>query len=167
MSNQAKYHHLIPRTYLKSWCHSESIYYFKLEDLSTPEERNINNHFGINHYNTIKAGMPIASNEDLERIFKSLSAYSVSYNGNILASVGDYNRYFFDFEEWDIYYPNGTKVSKKKKNIIKDEINKEKILDIEHFWGEKYEAGWQMLLSNIKSIIKQTKDGKINGFNAE
>ncbi len=70
-----KYHHLIPRTYLKSWCYSnKSIYVFNKEKRKY-ETKNIENNFGITQFHSIVAGMPICEENDLKKIFECLEGY--------------------------------------------------------------------------------------------
>lgn len=169
MTGKAKYHHLIPRTYLQSWCFSnDSLYGFSKNDLTKNKQLNINNHFGIQNYHTIKVGMPICKEEDLKKIFQPLNDYKVEYQGILLESYKEYNQYFYDFDEWKICYTRtGSVVPKNKKHTIKSEINQCRILDIEELWSNQYESGWNSLRHLIEQKLLNTNATEIEAFNKE
>ncbi|PFH86464.1 DUF4238 domain-containing protein [Bacillus sp. AFS088145] len=169
MNGKAKYHHLIPRTYLQSWCFSnDSLHAYSKSDLTKKKQLNINNHFGIQNYHTIKVGMPICTDEDLKKIFQSLNGYKVEYEGKLLQSLKEYNQYFYDFDEWKIYYAKTESiVPKKKKNTIKSEINQCRIVDIEEAWSRQYENGWNSLKQIIEQKLLTTNALEIDAFNKE
>ncbi|MFP3391766.1 DUF4238 domain-containing protein [Brevibacillus sp. SIMBA_040] len=164
----AKYHHLIPQTYLKSWCYSgNSLYMNSKHDMKTSEPRNTASIFGEDHYHSIKVGMPICTEDDLTKIFSPLDGIRVECEGKTLTTLRDYNKFFTDFDDWNLFYPNGPKVPKGARNKIKHEISNCKILDIEEAWSSKYENGWNTLLNKIKQEVLQGKDMKIAKFYKE
>ncbi len=66
---KAKYHHLIPRTYLSAWEHGNGTLYIRfLENKERVVERNKDNIAGITNYHSIVAGMPIVTKEDADKI---------------------------------------------------------------------------------------------------
>ena len=67
---KAKYHHLIPRTYLSAWKHGNGTLYIRfLENKESVVERNKDNIAGITNYHSIVAGMPIVTKEDADKTY--------------------------------------------------------------------------------------------------
>ncbi|AAK81455.1 hypothetical protein BJV85_000371 [Clostridium acetobutylicum] len=148
MTNQ-KYHHLIPRTYLKAWCYNkDSIYVFDTKNRIF-EGKNIKKNFGITQFHSIVAGMPICEEEDLKKIYKCLDGYEIYYEGRLLTNLMEYNKYYCKFAEW-VIKSNNIDISRKNKNILRAKIDKVKILDIEQLWSEKYEDKWNIVRENIE-----------------
>lgn len=163
--NQAKYHHLIPRAYLHNWCHTnDSSYTFSVNKLEKAEPININNHFGIDHYHTIKAGMLSCSKEDLIKIFEPLNNIDVYYENRLLTSLTEKNIFYYDFDNWILKYRNEQIIGRKQKNKIKDEINKFKILEIEDLWAQKYENDWKKLYELIQRKLYNSQSNQIDKF---
>ncbi|BAE86368.1 DUF4238 domain-containing protein [Desulfitobacterium hafniense] len=163
--SESKYHHLIPKTYLKSWCFSGmSVYSFNKAELSKPVVKNLKNNFGENNYHSIKAGMPCCTEEDLIKIFEPLKNTKVVLDGKELESLYEYNRYYYDFENWELFYPENVRVPKAEVNKINDNIENNKVLDIEKLWNVKYENGWNSLLQFIEQKLKGTADQEIDEF---
>lgn len=163
--SRARYHHLIPQTYLRSWCYSSgSVYSFHKDNLSEVIVKNIANNFGLNHYHSIRAGMPCCTNDDLLKIFAPINNYKVIFDGKELTSLAEYNNTYFSFKEWDIYYPNGCRVPRAVKNEIKARIEANKVLDIEELWSKKYESGWNFLLQMIKQRTNSSTNLSIDEF---
>ena len=160
-----KSHHLIPQTYLRSWCFSgESIYCFNKNELFDPIIKNIANNFGQNNYHSIRAGMACCTDEDLAEIFKSLLGFRIKFDDKDLNTLQEYNRYYYDFNNWEIFYPKGAKVSRAEVNRIKADIERNKVLDIEEMWNMKYENGWNTLLQMIEQRIKDATGTEIDEF---
>ena len=83
---KAKYHHLIPRTYLSAWEHGNGTLYIRfLENKESVVERNKDNIAGITNYHSIVAGMPIVTKEDADKIFACLKDLEVHY-GEVVVS---------------------------------------------------------------------------------
>lgn len=143
MNNQ-KYHHLVPRTYLKAWCYSNDSIYVMNKETKLVESKNIANNFGITGFHSIVAGMPICEYNDLLKIFKILEGYDVFYVEKQLRSLEEYNKNYLDFDKW-VIKKEGIQISNKNKNILKAEIDKVKIKDIENLWANKYEDKWKKL----------------------
>ncbi|MFF2153801.1 DUF4238 domain-containing protein [Paenibacillus chitinolyticus] len=165
MSKEAKYHHLIPQTYLRNWCYqNDSIYTIPIENLEEVETKNIANNFGLNNYHTIKAGMPSCTEDDLLKIFAPLKNIDVYHEARLLTSLKEQNEFYYFFDEWVLKYKNGEAVNRKEKNKIKAEIEKCKILDIEFLWSLKYENGWSKLFKKIQQEVNNEKNNHIESF---
>ena len=68
LETKAKYHHLIPKTYLSAWEHGNGTLYVRfLEDKGHVVERNKDKIAGITNYHSIVAGMPIVTKKDTLR----------------------------------------------------------------------------------------------------
>lgn len=163
--NAPKYHHLIPQTYLKSWCFSgESVYSFDKAELSKLKVKNIANNFGENNYHSIRAGMPCCAEDDLVKIFNPLVNIKVIFEGKELISLFEYNNAYYNFERWELFYPNGVRVPRAAVNSIKAEIENNKVLDIEELWNVKYENGWNSLLQIIEQRVKDSIGKEVDEF---
>ena len=91
---QAKYHHLVPQTYMSAWAHGNGT--LNIEFLKSPGkivERNKERIAGITDFHSIKAGMPICTESDANIIFEPILSYIVEYEGNVLESPLDMNKY--------------------------------------------------------------------------
>lgn len=164
-STQAKYHHLIPQTYMAAWSRGNGT--LRVEFKNNPgviEERNKERLAGITDFHSIKAGMPICTQADTDLIFASVLPYTVSYDGEVIQDTLKLNRLFYDFDSWGITRPDGTSVSKKK---IRHEIEQVKIKDIEANWSEKYENAWSTHVSIIKEKILNASTDSIPAFDRE
>jgi len=145
---QAKYHHLIPQTYMSAWVNKSGT--LNIEFLRKPGtiiSRNKENIAGITDYHSIQAGMPLCTKSDTNRIFAVLSDYHVEVDGVIITDSMELNRHFYDFDNWVITRKDGTFASKK---FIKREIGKVKIKDIETNWSIKYENQWDSVVKEIE-----------------
>ena len=160
----AKYHHLIPRTYLSAWEHGRGTLYVRFLDNEKVIERNKDKIAGVKNYHSIGAGMPIVTLEDADKIFACLENLEVHYGDTIISNNLKLNNIYNDFENWKIYRKDGTIVSKKK---LKSEIDKVKIRDIEEQWSTKYEAQWGKVRSELENRILNSSGGIIPGFYKE
>lgn len=161
MSN-AKNHHLIPKTYMKSWLtRKEKLLVKYCDEYDIVYEEKRENVGGIKHYYSIMAGMPICNEKDAELIFAEALKYTVSLNGTILPTPLDLNKHFGDFDNWVVTRADGSMVSKKK---IKREIEKVKIRDIEENWNIKYENKWEGMVRRIITLVKYARNGPIEAF---
>ncbi len=137
---QAKYHHLIPQTYMSAWSRGNGT--LKVEFKDDPGvivERNKEKIAGITDFHSIKAGMPICTQTDADLIFAVVLPYTVTYEGKVIHDTLELNKVFYDFDKWEITRADGTPVSKKR---ILHEIEQVKIKDIEANWSTKYENFW-------------------------
>lgn len=156
---EAKYHHLIPQTYMSAWANSSGT--LKVELKSNPGviiERNKERIAGINDFHSIRAGMPLCTEDDAKIIFSSVLGYTVECNGEYLAGPLALNKHFFEFDKWIITRPDGTAVSKKH---IKQTINQVKIKDIEANWSTKYENNWNQEVKKIESAVLRSPNGSL------
>lgn len=158
-----KYHHLIPRTYLRAWSYSNESIYVMNKETKLIESKNINNNFGITQFHSITAGMPICEYHDLVKIFKPLENYEVFYDNKLIDSLEEYNNSYFQFDKW-IIKKEGIEISQKNKNILKSEIDKVKIIDIESLWEKKYENKWKWLCETIENKVLKTDLLEIDEF---
>lgn len=164
-NTQAKYHHLIPQTYMSAWSNQAGT--LNVEFLNSPGiimPRNKENIAGINDFHSIQAGMPFCTQSDTDKIFAVLSNYHVKINGISVTDTLEMNRNYYDFENWIITRNDGTLVSKKS---IKSEIDKIKIKDIEENWSTKYENQWGNLVTEIENKILNTSNTYIPSFNKD
>lgn len=162
---QAKYHHLVPRTYMSAWAHGNGT--LNVEFLDSPGsivKRNKDNIAGITDFHSIKAGMPLCTKADADIIFAPILSYIVEYKKSILQSSLEMNRHYHDFDKWIIKRSDGSIVSKKS---IKREIEKIKIKDIEANWSAKYENSWASEVAKIEDNVLHVSNGSILAFDKE
>lgn len=159
---QAKYHHLIPQTYMSAWANQSGT--LNIEFLRNPGvivPRNKENIAGITDYHSIQAGMPFCTQADTDRIYAILSDYNVEIDGVLITDSMELNRQFYNFDNWVITRNDGTLVSKKS---IKREIEKVKIRDIEINWSIKYENQWDSFVKEIEKNVLYTTSECIPAF---
>lgn len=162
---QAKYHHLIPQTYMAAWSRGNGTLKIKFKDNPcVTVERNKENIAGITDFHTIKAGMPICTQADTDEIFASCMPYLVSYEGKVISDTQELNKIYFNFDNWSITRKDGSLVSKRH---IQSEIEKVKIKDIEANWSTKYENGWASQVLIIEDKILNTCSHSIDAFDRE
>ena len=162
---QAKYHHLIPQTYMSAWANQSGT--LNIEFLSKPGTivpRNKENIAGITDYHSVQAGMPFCTQADTDKIFSVLSDYNVEVNGVLIKDTLEMNKQFFDFDNWIITRKDGTLVSKKS---LKSEIKRIKIKDIEANWSAKYENYWGAAVKEIENIVLTTNEKYVSAFNKD
>ena len=160
---QAKYHHLIPKTYMSAWANQSGT--LNIEFLNKPGiivPRNKDSIAGITDYHSIQAGMPLCTQADTDKIFSILSDYNVEIKGVLVSDTMEMNKQFFDFDNWVITRKDGTLVSKKS---LKSEIEKIKIKDIEANWSSKYENHWGVAVKEIEDKILNTAEQCVPAFN--
>lgn len=160
----AKYHHLIPRTYLSAWEHGKGTLYVRFLNNKNVVERNKDRIAGVTNYYSIVAGMPIVTAEDADKIFSCLKNLEVHYRGEIVSDNLKLNSIYYDFINWEVYRKDGSVESKKK---LKSEIDKVKIRDIEKLWSMKYETQWEKVRSELESRILNSSNGIITSVNKE
>ena len=165
MSTSAKYHHLVPQTYMSAWANSSGT--LKIEytnDLGNLVERNKEKIGGVTDFHSIKAGMPICTEDDASQIFASIAQYSVLCDGVSLKTASELNNHYIDFEKWQITRNDGSIVSKKE---LKHLIEQVKIKDIEENWSTQYENKWNSIVSQIQNAVLTSKDEYITAFERE
>lgn len=156
---KAKYHHLIPKTYMSFWANKAGT--LQVEFLNNPgifEPKNCGNIAGITDYHSIKAGMIICTKVDADKIFSPLKDYIVEIDGKIVTDTLELNQKYYDFDSWIIRRRDGSLVSKKR---IKCEIEKIKIKDIESNWSTKYENMWNSIVTDMESILLISKSESV------
>lgn len=162
---QAKYHHLVPQTYMSFWAHGNGT--LNVEFLESPGvivSRNKEKIAGLNDFHSIKAGMPICTRSDTDLIFAAVQPYIIEYKGKIIVDSLELNSVYYDFDNWKITRSDGTTVSKKG---IKREIEKVKIKDIEANWSIKYENKWAGLVATIEEKILHSNKASVPVFDFE
>ena len=115
---QAKYHHLIPQTYISAWANDAGT--LEVEFLSNPgtfEPKNKDNIAGITDYHSIKAGMVICMKDDADKIFAPLANYTVEINGQVVTDTLEMNQKFYDFDTWTIRRSDGSLVRKRLSSV--------------------------------------------------
>lgn len=164
MGNKAKYHHLIPQTYMSAWANASGT--LKYKNLVTGEfdTKNKDNLCGINHYHSIVAGMPICTADDADNIFSIMKDYKVVYEGKEVTSNLELNQIYYDFGSWEITRKSDGTIASKKP--IKAAIDQVKIRDIEENWSVKYENKWTNVRNTIENNVL-TVSGEIPEFDKE
>lgn len=161
----AKYHHLIPRTYMQAWTHGNGTLYIEYKnEPGIFKERNKNGIAGVNHYHSIIAGMPICTKDDTGIIFQAVKDYTVKYKGEKVLDTLELNKIYYDFNNWEILRSDCSVVSKKS---IKAAIDNVKIRDIETMWAKKYEDKWNEERQKIEDIILSAKGDSIPEFDKD
>ncbi|MDR0890417.1 MAG: DUF4238 domain-containing protein [Oscillospiraceae bacterium] len=161
----AKYHHLIPRVYMSAWERGNGTLQVEfLKNRGTIERRNKDNIAGINHFYSIKAGMPICEQCDTDLFFEPLAGYTVEYEGSILRTTMEMREKYSDFKNWKITRPDGTIVGKKP---LRDKIEKVNIPEIELKWSTKYENLWKTEVKKIEQAILQSRTFSIPAFDRD
>lgn len=156
---QAKYHHLIPQTYMSAWANDAGT--LQIEFLNNPgvlKPRNKEKIAGITDYHSIKAGMVICTKDDADKIFSPLADYTVEIGGHIVTDTLEMNRKYYEFDSWIIKRQDGSPVSKK---ALRRDIEKIKIKDIESNWSAKYENNWNTVVADLESAILTAKSKNI------
>lgn len=149
---QAKYHHLIPQTYMSAWADERgTLRVMYLVDSDRVFERNKKKIAGITNFHSIKAGMPICTQVDANVLFAPLSDYIVRIDGNVIQDPLILNELYWKFDKWEISRVDGSAVGKKK---IRHEIDQKAIRDIEVNWAEKYENGWNGQVEKIERFVQ-------------
>jgi len=165
LETQAKYHHLVPQTYMSFWAHGKGT--LNVEFLKCPGvivQKNKENIAGLNDFHSIKAGMPICTHSDTDIIFAAVQPFVVEYKGKVISDSLELNSVYFDFDNWKITRSDGTTVRKKG---IRSEIEKVKIKDIEANWSIKYENKWAGQVASIKEKILHTSKLSVPAFDFE
>lgn len=159
---QAKYHHLIPQTYMSAWANGSGTLRVKFKNNPNEVvERNKEKIAGVNDFHSIKAGMPLCTQKDTDTIFASVSAFNVELDGVLLSDSLALNSKYCDFDRWCITRSDGTAVSKKR---LKREIEQVKIKDIEENWSKKYENGWGEEVNRITQAVCASGISEISEF---
>ena len=162
---QAKYHHLIPQTYISAWANASGT--LNVRYLETPSKvvrRNKERLAGIYDFYTIRAGMTCCSEMDLKSIFLPLRNLTVKYDNKIVKDPSTLNQLYYDFDNWIITRADGSCVSKKK---IKHQIDQVKIKDIEANFSKKYENQWRGEVEKIKRFICELDGYAIKEFDKD
>lgn len=155
MSEQ-KYHHRIPKTYLKAW--GESVWYYD-KQTGKSEKRNIETIMGQSYFHSIKAGSTFQTPKSLSKIFAPLSGLSIQYNNIPLSTPVLQNQYWYEYDNWEISN-NGKVISRKQRNVLKTMISQINDNTIEDLWSSKYESGWAETISHVEQVIKEFCNGK-------
>lgn len=162
---QAKYHHLVPQTYMLAWVHGNGT--LNVEFLDSPGnivKRNKERIAGITDFHSIKTGMPLCTEADTNIIFEPILTYSIEYESKLLKSSMDMNKNYYAFNDWIIKREDGSLVSKKR---LKAEIERIKIKDIETNWSTKYENNWDLEVTKIEENVLCTSHDSIPAFDKD
>lgn len=161
VGDKAKYHHLIPQTYISAWGNISGTISYKELKTGMCGKKNKDNILGINHYHSIIAGMPICTEDDVKEIFAILKDYNVEYQGKVISDLMQINQIYYDFENWNITRKSDGTIASKKP--IKSAIDQVKVRDIETLWSTKYENHWPEVRTEIeKRVLKAS--GEIEEF---
>ena len=163
--SEAKYHHRIPQTYMKSWCFSgDSVWWYDKES-KVSKQRNIGNIMGVNHFHSIKAGSIFTKTEALDKIFAPLDGHTVfdsDYEGKTtqLMTKDELNQKFYNYDNWTIKDSDGNELTAKQKRILYNEISQISDNYIEKAWSQKYENAWKDTITEIEKVVKDIHDKK-------
>ena len=162
---QAKYHHLVPQTYMKAWCHNTStLYIIHKNNLDFATERNKEKIAGIQHYHSIRAGMVCCTQDDCDIIFATAKDYIIKYDGKTLINTMDMNKAYTYFDEWEVFHLDGNPV---RKQHFKQQIDSVRIRDIEVLWTRKYENDWNSTYQKICNLVLSSQSNTILEFDKE
>lgn len=160
----AKYHHLVPKVYIRPWCYVNDSVYVLDKKSRNIISKNINNNYGKPNFHSLQAGMPNLVKGDMEEIFKHLNEYDVYFGREKLDNYNSYNESYYEFDEWTIFR-EGKEITKKEKNIIKSQIEDKKIIDIEKKWDNKYETRWGKLRDDLLYRVLNSTQLSIDAVN--
>lgn len=158
MSDEAKYHHMVPKTYLKPWYHNtQSIWVYQNMGF---QERNVETVFGENYYHGIKAGSLYTNAKALGYIFGFLWKYIITYEGRIVRSKAKLNQFYFDFDKWNIKKWFRREITRKERNVIKARLAQSVFNGIEEEWNRQYENDWSTFIQTTENILEGIQSGK-------
>lgn len=153
----AKYHHRIPQTYMKAWCFSGDTVWLYDKDAKESKPRNIGSIMGVNYFHAIKAGSIFTTEKALDTIFAPLDGLKIfnvdDDEQKELNSKEDFNRYFYNFENWIIQDESGNNITRKQRNILFKRISQASDNSIEDAWSQKYENGWSDAINEIHQAV--------------
>lgn len=155
---KGKYHHQIPRVYLKAWGESPYVYY---KDKQEGRFRNINNEFGVNYFYAIRPGDSFVRPESLDQFFSRLDSYTVIYEEDHDGQVEDIlldtkekmNRYWNKSKDWIIKDENGNTITRRDKNVLLTAISQETDNFIEDAWSRQFENLWNKVIQIVKNRL--------------
>lgn len=167
--NSPKYHHLIPRTYLRDWCYNEKSVWAYNKKTEKTEERNIDNICGVSNFHSIGAKSITDSESSLKIIWSFLDDYTIFYVDDTSNKVDlekriEKQKYYTFFDQWEIHLPDGRKPTKKERNMIKNQIEANKDKSIEEKWSALYEQGWNSFSKTLFQVIVDVKNRKKGKF---
>lgn len=163
---EQKYHHKIPKTYMKSWCFSgDSVWVYEKQSKKS-KVRNISSIMGENFFYSLKAGSIFTTSKALDIIFDSLSGltiYDVQNDGKLilLENKEEYNAHFYNFSNWLIQDKSGKNITKKQRNIIFTNISQACDNSIEECWSQKYESRWANYIFEIYHRVLDIKNQEL------
>ncbi|MHB8132465.1 MAG: DUF4238 domain-containing protein [Mobilitalea sp.] len=160
MSGDAKYHHLIPRTYMKPWCFKNKSIYVYDKKTGCINTHNIDNFCGVDYYHSIKAGSLYTSPQALEYLYGFLKDYKIEYNGQLIETLQEKNQSFNNFNQWIIRYPNNKIVNKKDRNVLNQRIKQNIYNEIEQQWNQQYENNWKTIIDTVSDKLVRIKSGE-------
>ena len=100
-----KYHHRIPKTYMKAWCFSGDSVWFYDKEFRESKPRNIGSIMGVNNFHAIKASSIFTTEKALGMIFApmdGLTAFNVDEDGEKeeLRTKKELNARFYNFNNF-------------------------------------------------------------------
>lgn len=162
---QAKYHHLIPQTYMAAWANNSGT--LNIEFLNNPgiiQKINKKRIAGRKDNYSIQVGMSLCNQEDADKIFSPLSKHTVEVDGVEVTNSLELNKLFYCFDEWKITREDGSLESNK---TIKKKIKRIKKKEIETNWALEYENKWNFLVKKIEDKVLYSTATSISTFNKE
>lgn len=165
LKTDAKYHHLIPKTYMKAWYHlDEKVYVVYADDLSKVNTECTSEFAGIQHYHTLRAGSPVLKESDCAELFSCLDGLNIGHESNLLSTPLELNNFYYDFDSWIITNKDGINTDMES---IKKYIDGKLHRDIEVLWNHKYENRWNSARCEIKTNILSADSNEIPAFNKD
>ncbi|MFC6040335.1 DUF4238 domain-containing protein [Paenisporosarcina macmurdoensis] len=161
VSNSSK-QHLVPNTYLKAWSDNNvDVYYIDKNeskiDFSKEEfQRKTRRLTTIKEFYSRNIYSEFFENNDLEEIFKPLTSqkYSVVFEKEKIESVKKLRELFHQFNEWSIYDSNQILISEEQKQVLKEDIKKVRIRNIEEAWNQMFEDKWPTTRDAILQAVQ-------------
>ncbi|MGO5315162.1 DUF4238 domain-containing protein [Bilifractor sp. LCP21S3_A7] len=98
--SESKYHHLVPRTYMKPWCYSGDIVWTYDKKTGISKDHNIYHILGENYYHSIVAGSLATTKKDAETIFASMQGMTVEWDDETYTTASEFNAHFWAYDEW-------------------------------------------------------------------
>jgi hypothetical protein len=173
METEAKYHHLIPQTYMRgSWKHgvtkNSRVYSVDKGVTDVGSSVKTKDIGGIEDYHSIRVDSLIATNDDCVKFFEPLKNYQVLIENKIETDLMKLNQNFYEYDSWIIQDDKGNIVSETQKNTLKKDILSIHVKYIEVEWSHQYENYWNSTKDAIiAEIDKHPNQQKIPSVKRE
>lgn len=174
MNKQYVKHHLIPQTYMRGWGTKieveagekrTMVYVYSKENGSVGELQNTNHLAYIDYFYSFLPGTWVNSKEDNEYLFKSLQSYIVQIDNIEVTDAEEYNRRFYDFDNWTVLTPDREVLKDTEKSNLKKQIMDEYLFEIENLWSEQHENDWNTVVKQLRHLSQvKPRKGYVNAL---